>query len=151
MEQESTRHTTEIDITTKPADYLKCILKECPLCDHCLRYLAGLQQSSEIAYIGVLNPNYPDAATERCQMFRDSQKVIMKRGLKGFYHDMPRYIEVDIRNELIELFGRYHYFSLRRGDALITPAEQQTIAKICRKHGWEGELKYDATVESWLW
>ena len=78
MEQESTRHFTEIDITTKPADYLKCILKECPLCDHCLRYLAGLQQSSEIAYIGVLNPNYPDAATDNSWLSRPSLSLPRK-------------------------------------------------------------------------
>ena len=68
-----------------------------------------------------------------------------------FYVDMPGRMEHNIRQELIWTFGRSQYFEMRNGKRLISPEEQETIAAVCRSHGWIGPLVYDAEQEDWLW
>lgn len=148
MDNTPTIHTSMERLTS---EYLMCILKECPLSSRCLRYLAGTQQSSDLHVIRVLNPRYHDAATESCRWFRSNKKMMMKCGMTNFFHDMPGHMERSIRNQLIQLFGRTTYFNMRRGDRLITPSEQQQIAKVCRHNGWQGELNYDGEVEDVQW
>lgn len=149
MDNTPTIHT--ISMECLPSDYLMCILKECPLCSRCLRYIAGTQQSNDLHVLSVLNPRYNDAATENCRWYRSNEKVMMKRGMTNFFHDMPGHMERSIRNQLIQLFGRTTYFNMRRGDRLITPSEQKQIAKVCRQNGWQGELNYDGETEDVQW
>jgi hypothetical protein len=40
---------------------------------------------------------------------------------------------------------------MRKGDRLITPAQQQTILNVCRANGWQGPINYDGEQEDWLW
>ena len=84
-------------------------------------------------------------------MFRPNKRAMMKRGFKNMYHDMPGYMERRIRWQLIASFGRRIYFEMRKGDRLITPAQQQTILNVCRANGWQGPINYDGEQEDWLW
>ena len=60
-------------------------------------------------------------------------------------------MEHHIRWQLIACFGRRQYFEMRKGDRLITPAQQQTILNVCRANGWQGPIIYDGEQEDWLW
>ena len=84
-------------------------------------------------------------------MFRPNRKAVMKMGFKNMYHDMPGYMERSIRRRLIDLFGHKQYFEMRKGDRLITPAQQQQIQDTCRAHGWQGPINYESEQEDWLW
>lgn len=151
MDKKSTLQSGSISMEHLPNEYLMCILKDCPLSKRCLRYYAATQQSSNRHVLTVVNPGYHDVATEDCPWFRSNEKVTMKRGMTNFFHDMPGHMERSIRDQLIQLFGRTPYFNMRRGDRLITPGEQQQIARTCRQNGWQGELNYDGEVEDVEW
>lgn len=143
--------TESISMDHLPAEYLMCIQKECPLCSRCLRYYAATRQSNNLHVLTVVNPSYHGVATEDCPWFRPNEIVTMKRGMIDFFHEMPGRMERSIRDQLIQLFGRTPYFNMRRGDRLITPSEQQQIARTCRQNGWQGELNYDGEVEDVEW
>lgn len=135
----------------KASHYLVCFLDHCPLHDHCLRWLAGCHaDTAPVSHVAV-NPHHPQAGSTSCVAYRPAVQTVMKRGMTSFYHDMPSYMERDIRNHLIQLFTRTRYFKMRRGDLPVTPAEQQQIAAVCHEHGWTGPLRYDSEQKEWMW
>ena len=142
----------EADVLREKANhYLICFLDRCPLRDRCLRYLVGQHASSEPWAHTSINPLHEGVQTAECAMFRPNVRVVKKKGMMHFYHDMPGYMENNIRQALIRLFKRTYYFEMRRGDRLITPEQQQQIEQVCRRHGWQGKLNYDGEEEDWAW
>ena len=77
--------------------------------------------------------------------------ILVVASLLCFYHKISSYVECAIRRTLIVHFGCRQYFEMRKGDRLITPAQQQTILDICRANGWQGPILYDGEQEDWLW
>lgn len=142
----------EADVFREKAHhYLVCFLDRCPLSQRCLRYLVGQYASSYPSAHTSINPLHPKVQTAECPMFRPIVRVMKKKGMTHFYHDMPGYMEYNIRQELIRLFKRTYYYEMRRGDRLITPEQQQQIEQVCRRHGWQGDLNYDGEQEDWAW
>ena len=135
----------------KSHHYLVCFIESCPLREQCLRWLVGQYADPTPRAQNGVNPRNPKMGGEQCEMFRRNQRVVMKCGFTNLYHEMPGYMEHNIRCQLIATFGRKKYFEMRRGDRLVTPAQQETIATICRLNGWQGPLIYDDEQEDWLW
>lgn len=135
----------------KANHYLVCFVDNCPLHEQCLRWLVGQYVSTTLPAYNAVNPRNPKNGGEHCAMFRKKQRVMMKRGMINFYHDMPGHIERAIRASLIAAFGRKQYFEMRKGTRLITPDHHQYILDVCRHHGWQGPLAYDGEQEEWMW
>ena len=135
----------------KANHYLVCFADSCPLHEQCLRWLVGQYVSTDLPAYNAVNPRNPQNGGERCAMFRKKQRVMMKRGMINFYHEMPGHTERAIRASLIAAFGRKPYFEMRKGDRLITPDAQQYILDTCRHFGWQGPLVYDGEQEDWEW
>ena len=135
----------------KVGNYLVCFLDQCPLHDQCLRWIVGQYVDTMPFAQTAINPRNPKVGGAHCAMFRKKQRVLMKRGFKNLYLDMPGRMEYHIRHHLIQIWGRKKYFEMRRGDRLITPEQQQDVIDVCRHHGWKGPIVYDGEQEDWLW
>lgn len=135
----------------KASSYLVCFINECPLRSHCLRYEVGQYASSLPMAQQSVNPRHPKMGTKDCPMFREHQRVLMKKGFTRFYYDMPGRVEHAIRGYLIAAFGRKIYFEMRKGERLISPEQQRVIANACRECGWTGDLVYDGEQEEYDW
>jgi len=68
-----------------------------------------------------------------------------------FFDEMPRRMEVSIKQELIGIYTRKGFYEYRRGDRLITPEMQRRIAAVCRSYGWTAAPVYDQWVDEYLW
>ena len=135
----------------KTHHYLMCFIESCPLREQCLHWLVG-QYGDTMPYAQVsMNPRHPKVGGENCEKFRPNVRTVLKKGMTHFYLDMPGRMEKAIRQHLIMTFGRTQYFEMRKGQRLITADQQETIASICRSHGWEGPLVYDGEEEDWQW
>ena len=141
----------EIVFREKAASYLVCFIDQCPLRLECLRWLVGQHVNPSLQTYKSVNPCNPEHGGEGCAMFRKNVRVMMKRGFKNMYHDMPGYMESLIRNHLITKWGRKQYFELRKGDRLVTPSLEKDIAKACKNYGWTGPIVFDDEQEDWLW
>ena len=142
----------EADIMRERAEhYLVCFIDSCPLHLTCLRWVAGQYVDPQLMSRTAINPRNPLMGVDNCPKFREMVRVKLKRGLTQFYHEMPSYMESNIRNELIAHFGRNRYFQMRKGEVLINPDDQQFIAHVCQQHGWTAPLVYDGEEEDWLW
>ena len=151
MKQDNKVKTQEEIFRDKVDHYIICCLDHCPLHEQCLRWLVGQHADPTRVVYSSINPRNPNYACEHCDMFRPNRKAVMKMGFKNMYHDMPGYMERSIRRRLIDLFGHKQYFEMRKGDRLITPAQQQQIQDTCRAHGWQGTINYESEQEDWLW
>ncbi|MBR4920133.1 MAG: hypothetical protein IKZ62_02300 [Prevotella sp.] len=151
MEEDNKTRTQEEVFRDKTDHYIVCFLNHCPLREQCLRWLVGQYVDPTRVVYSSINPHNPHYGNEHCGMFRPNRKAIMKRGFKNMYHEMPGYMEHNIRRWLILLFGRKQYFEMRKGERLITPEQQQQILETCRTNGWQGPINYDGEQEDWLW
>ena len=141
MKQEKNMKTQKEVFREKVDHYEVCFIDHCPLREQCLRWLVGQYADTTRVMFTTINQRNPMYGNEHCEM----------RGFKNMYHDMPGYMERRIRWQLIASFGRRIYFEMRKGDRLITPAQQQTILNVCRANGWQGPINYDGEQEDWLW
>ena len=151
MKQEKNMKTQKEVFREKVDHYEVCFIDHCPLREQCLRWLVGQYADTTRVMFTTINQRNPMYGNEHCEMFRPNKRAMMKRGFKNMYHDMPGYMERRIRWQLIASFGRRIYFEMRKGDRLITPAQQQTILNVCRANGWQGPINYDGEQEDWLW
>ena len=132
--------------------YTVCFAEQCPMREHCLRYLVGQQMPDAKSTYHCVNPRYQDVATERCTLFRNSEKVKFAKGMKNIFNaDMPRKVEPFVRQRLIGKHCRTYYFEYRRGARLIPPAVQEEVRSLFREAGWNEEVHFDGYVEDYDW
>ncbi len=131
--------------------YTICFIDHCPLHRQCLRWLVGKYADSTRDVYTSINPHNPLMASDSCPQFRQNIRVVMKKGFTNMYHDMPGYLEKQIRDQLIIKFGRKQYFEMRKGERLITPDQQKMFEKVVRANGWQGPINFDGEEEDWLW
>jgi hypothetical protein len=145
---------TEQELFRKEAEsgYTVCFAEQCPLKEHCLRYLVGRQMPDTKSFYHCVNPRYQDAGTERCSLFRSSKKVMFAKGMMHIFNaDMPRRVEPFVRRRLIGIHCRTYYYEYRNGTRLISPAIQEEVRSLFREAGWNEEIRFDSYVEDYDW
>ena len=68
-----------------------------------------------------------------------------------FYDEMPRKLEVAIKNNLIAQYTRVGYYNMRKAERPITYDIEQEIAQVCLKHGWTHKLQFDERKNEVVW
>lgn len=142
-----------------PHNYLHCLAgnEACPRKDTCLRAIAArmLEESGAASPVEIhaLNPNIArNAGEEGCPFYRDSAPVRLARGMTRLFDNVPAGKVDTLRSKVIGCFSsRSIYFFSRKGERLITPEEQQAIARVFQKYVPGVEPKYDAYVTDTLW
>ena len=132
-------------------DYILCFSNDCPLREHCLRWQVAQCPVSDVRIVTCVNLAAPTVRTSDCTFYRKAEAFRIARGMVNFYHEMPHYMEIAIKKDLIKQFRRTHYYDMRRGVVPISPADQQTIAAICQKHGWKEPPVFDRYELDYLW
>ena len=130
-----------------PKPYLLCFNDECALADSCLHRLAARsgQQTDEI--VRTVNPMLCNG--NDCKHYKENKVVTMAYGMVHSFHDVKVCHIKQLRNTLIEHFGRGSYYLRRNGLRCITPKEQEYIASVFHHFGYE--VKYDKTEEETQW
>ena len=97
----------------------------------------------------VILPHLWKARTGKCEYYRSNQKV---RYAKGFIHTAEA-VSVGLsgafRYRLIGLWGIRRYYQKRKGETLLSPAEQQQVIAIARNLGLQRTEYFDAYVEEY--
>lgn len=128
----------------KANHYVLCYFEPCEQKHHCLRWLEGQYAPTTDKTLTCVNVMNKDVREGRCPMFRPDEKVVMMRGFKHLFDDMPRRIATAIRIELDAIYGHTTYYKYRKGKLPISP-KMQRIAKVCQQHGWMELPVFDET------
>lgn len=142
-----------------PHNYLHCLAgnEACPRKDTCLRAIAArlLAESEAASPVGIqiINPNVARKVTgEECPYYRDSTPVKFARGMSRLFDDVPTGKVEMLRPKVMGCFkSQYRFFTCRKGTHLVTPKEQQAIARVFQKYVPGVDPRYDGYETSVLW
>ena len=84
----------ELLIKQAKEGYTVCYADQCPLHNHCLRWLVGQHVPTTRSSYHCVNPHFEGVASDDCPMYRNDQKVRFAKGmLHIFTDDMPKRVE----------------------------------------------------------
>ena len=142
---------TEETLRKKSAHYLPCFIKDCPKHQTCLHWLTGEQTQNQSLVITSVNPMNPNVKAGCCELYRENKTASYARGIMHLLDMIPYTQARSIKRRLIQTFTHKRYYEFRNGTRLISPTEQEQIARICQDEGWTGDIRYDGWEEDYLW
>ena len=128
-----------------------CLNWQCAKREHCLLWLMCAYLPNDTSVVTCVNPKNKEVAKGNCPYYLSDERVMMAKGMVGFYDEMPRKMEEPIKGLLIAQYGRTIYYEYRNGVRLISPKMQAFIKEICLHCGWTQEPKYDEVEEDYAW
>lgn len=135
-----------------PQGYAHCFAGKdsCSRADSCLRAIAArlLTESKEppSQTVHTVNVFFLEQLTDRdaCPLYRSSEPRRYAKGMTHLFDELPLKQARVVRQKVVNSFSceRYFYHS-RNGHRLISPKEQQKIAKVFRNTGLDLLPKFD--------
>ena len=136
-----------IDFKEIPERWPLCPGYECTQRENCLRHLA-LRQAPEKATVWrcVLPTAF---AGSSCSYYEHAGRVRMAIGFDHLFSQLnSRDARHDIRIALTEYFGsKGAYYRHKDGEMMLTPEQQDVIAKTFRRYGFDGDIVFDKYEE----
>ena len=100
---------------------------------------------------GVLGSHQQAKLKGACPHYRSSQKVQYAKGCMNILDNLPHKQRQLAIIHLMEYFSRRTYYRIRKGERLLSPAEQRDVQKILKQCGATGKQEFDAYVEDYEW
>ena len=140
-----------IDYSKMPDFFLMCLNKECAKADNCLRQLAVQGISAEVRRWTVLSPKYLATLTGDCPYYKVAERTRYAKGFTKMLNDMPHRQMGEVVRSLIKLFGERTYYRVRKGERLLSPAEQQSMLDIVGRCGISQPQEFNEYVDDYDW
>ena len=132
-----------------PDGYPFCIVEDCPVGKHCLRWKARQMLGRSDKIVKVVNPLLTQPS-EQCEFYRSDEPQVFARGFAAMKEEMlPRQYKV-FMHRLQDYFGRTGYFERRRGDRLCSPKDIKAIEAVLKDLGLS-HLGFDAYEQHYNW
>ena len=135
----------------KARNYVVCMVSDCALSDHCLRHRLSQYVPTSKHLVTCINPRWEKRRADQCSQYRDDRKVRMAVGMMHMLDRLPALVVLPVRKALIAQFSRTGYYAMRKGERLITPADQELITEVFRSHGIDEAPQYDGFVDDYWW
>lgn len=134
-----------------PFNYALCLKRECPKASTCLRQLAEQDISDSVERWMIISPKYQVTLEGECPHYRPDVKVIYAKGFTRLLDNLPYAQMKSVISRLRNLFSERTYYRVRKGERLLSPAEQKEIQRILVRCGISEPPKFDAYVEDYAW
>lgn len=142
---------TTINLEKMPHDYLLCINTQCPKSSSCLRHLAGQNFPSDVPSMCIINPQWYDRLCNECRYHRPSEKERYAQGFTRMLESLPKKTFDAVTLKLKRAFNGRNYYRVRKGERLLSSAEQLKVRNILRSEGITTIPEFDAYVEEYAW
>lgn len=142
----------EIHYSQVPSDYPLCLNSGCPHADTCLRQLVVQSIPENIPHWVIVSPSYlATLEGEDCPFYRSAAKARFAKGCVRLLENLPYKQMQAVISQLISCFSQRTYYRIRKGERLLSPAEQQQVLDILKKCGVDHPQEFDAYVEQYDW
>lgn len=141
----------ESDNLSIPYNFGRCFNNQCSQASKCLRNLASQHNTTDSAFITIVNPTYFPKDGKQCEYFKNAVKIQVAWGLKKILNKVPYEDAVSIRNQLIGYYGKTGYYRFYRGERGLMPKDQNYIKQIFRSKGIKEEPTYQRYTEEYIW
>ena len=136
----------DFDFRLIPPYWAVCSLAACGRKDECMRYQACQAIPQGVTERFCVLPTV--LRQERCPRFHPIKKVRAATGLQNIFADIKERHLAPIRSELTAYLGsRASFYRCRRGELLLTPAQQEWVKKMLRRYGYTEEVRFDIYKE----
>ena len=141
----------KIDFSRVPSVYPVCLNRECTLAKTCLRQIAEQNVPVELERLVIINPKAAIVLDGICQHYRSARKVRYAKGFIKMLEELPHGRMRAAISQLMSYFGRTHYYRVRKGERLLSPADQKKVLNTLKKCGVSDLLEFDDYVEEYDW
>lgn len=141
----------KIDFSKVPYQYAMCINRQCPKANTCLRQLVEQSSPEDIVYWTIISPKLLNSLKGDCPYYRPHTKVSYAQGFVEILETLPfKQMQVAV-SHLMSHFGKRTYYRVRKGERLLSPAEQRQILNILKNNGITPTQDFDKFVEDYEW
>ena len=92
-----------------------------------------------------------EAMAGKCKYYRSNEKVRYAKGFLCTVGALAVSVSGTFRYRLIGSWGVRRYYQKRKGETLLSPAEQQQVVALARKLGVRLDEYFDGYVEEYDW
>ena len=128
-----------------------CLNRQCPQANTCLRQLTEQSVPENIEHWVIISPKLLASIKGDCPHYRSNTKVRYAKGFIGILDCIPHKQMQTVVAHLMSYLSRRTYYRTRKGERLLSPAEQQHILNILKNCGVTYPEKFDAYIEDYDW
>lgn len=141
-----------INLKEMPATFSLCNVKECPLAETCLRQVVypAVSKKGE-PFLSTLNPEWLAKQKGTCRFYLQDEPVIRARGFKRLLDLLPAGKVASFRASAISAMGYRRYYRTRKGEILLTEAEEKMIVRLANRYGVVTDDYFDGHEQVLLW
>lgn len=139
------------DLMEVPYEYPMCLNRECPKAATCLRQQVEREAPEDMKYWTVISPKHLSGLKGACPYYRSNEKVDYAKGFLRCLDELPNRQMKNVISHLISKFGQRSYYRIRKGERLLSPAEQKVVFNIFKRYGVSDLLKFDAYIKGYEW
>lgn len=141
----------KLDFSKVPYQYAMCLNRQCPNANTCLRQLTEQSVPESTLYWTIISPKLLNTLKGDCPYYRPHTKVRYAKGFIGILEALPYKQMQTAISHLMYHFDRRTYYRVRKGERLLSPAEQRKILNILKSCGVTLPQEFDAYIEDYDW
>ena len=139
------------DYSEVPYAFGLCAAEDCSHADTCLRQIAYNHAPASVVFPPTLNLKALKDATGECKYYLKNEKVRYAKGFVRTITALTVGVASTFRSRLVAQWGFKKYYQKRKGEKMLSPAEQQMIITLAKKLGSYQEEYFDAYVYGYKW
>lgn len=134
-----------------PNNYPVCLNRNCPKADTCLRQQVEREVDESATVWTIISPKHLAKLKGDCPYYRPNAKASFAKGFMNILENMPHNQRQRAILLLKNQFSERTYYRMRKGERLLSPAEQRIVLNILKKCGIAGTPEFDAYEECYEW
>lgn len=129
-----------------PPSWLFCFLSECPRAEECVHFLSGTVVPDDKKRGFAV---FPTALKDGdCPYFKPIKKVMGAWGFNTLFDNVKAKHAPELRASIKKHLGsNWAYYRYNRGEALLSPEQQEWIIKLFGSYGYTDNLQFDGYKE----
>lgn len=139
------------DYSQVPYSFGVCASSDCPQASTCLRHIALEHAPVKYPFLPTLTPQKLAAMQGKCEYYCPNITVRYAKGFTRTAESLTVRVADTFRWRLIGHFGRKNYYLARKGEYLLSPAEQQFIICQAKDLGLQLDDYFDEYVDGYRW
>lgn len=139
------------DFMKIPQEFTVCVHDRCPRSETCLRRVAERELPASVVAPKIIRLSLLVGAEEDCPYFRPCRKAVYAKGFIRMLDALPHRQSLQVTSYLVDHFGRRTYYRARKGERLLSPAEQEVFRAILKRCGVALPQEFDTQYETYDW
>lgn len=134
-----------------PGSYAHCFNHQCVRSNKCMRHLVALHCDSRRSTICTVNSAWIPEDTSNCTLFKPIRKIRLAWGIRDLLKNTPYQDAKTLKAQMLNYFGRTHYYRLFRKEHGLTPEQQNFVRQLFRNKGIKEEPAFESYTEDYQW